>query len=170
MTVRKALLIAMALLLGLGLSVFSVREAEAADASGLVFDDVWARAASEGHMSAVYMQIANEGTRDAAIVAAYSDVAERVEVHETIMEISMENGRISQTMRMEEIERLDIPAGTAVELKPGGLHIMLITLTRDIESGDRIQLELELSDGRRLAMDVPVRVGTEDDMHDHHDH
>lgn len=136
----------------------------------LSFHDVWARAASEGHTSAIYMTVVNTGTDPVAIVAARSDAAERVEVHETVMEVTFEGGRISQIMRMEEIDTLEIPPGGTVELKPGGLHIMLLGVTRDIESGDHFDVELELADGRRVVVDVAVKIGSEDDDHDHHDH
>lgn len=156
-------------LLAFGIALLSAGSSAAA-IEGLSFDDVWARAASEGHTSAIYMTVSNAGPGSVAIVAARSDVAERVEVHETIMEVSFEGGRISQTMRMEEIDALEVPAGETVELKPGGLHIMLLGLTRDIESGDHFSLEVELADGRLVVLDVAVKVGSEDDDHHHHHH
>lgn len=144
---------------------------EAADGKSTpVFENVWARAAGAGHMSAVYMDIKNSRTTGLSIVAARSDVAERVEVHETTMELTVQDGKVSQVMRMEEIDALHVDPGSVVQLQPGGLHIMLIGLTRDIEEGDRFTLELELGSGERFKLDVPVKIGLGDDDHDHHDH
>jgi len=137
---------------------------------GLSFEGVWARAASEGHTSAVYMHIANEGGRDAVFVAAAADVAELVEIHETTIEVYMEDGRFQQVMRMQQIPQLVVPAGGRVELRPGGLHIMLIGLTRDLEEGDSFSLTLYTEDGQEHVIHVPVTVGVGMDDHDHHDH
>lgn len=166
-TMRMA---SMAWLLVVALIGFTGGPAAAAEGSAVVFDDVWARAASEGHMSAVYMKVTNAGTADVAIVAAETGVADRTEVHETKTEITFEDGKVSQVMRMEEIDRLDVVAGATVALEPGGLHIMLIDLTRDIEEGDRFTLHVQLADGTRIPLDVTVTVGSGDDGHDEHAH
>lgn len=142
-----------------------------AAADHLTFEVVWARAASQGHMSAVYMSITNFGDEDVKIVAADSDVAETVEIHETTTEISFVDGRISQIMRMEEIPELTVESGATVELAPGGLHIMLIQLTHSIEEGDVFELTLKLDSGEHVTIDVPVTVGLGvDDDHEHHHH
>lgn len=158
------------IVLVVAITVYSGVPATAAEAPSISFDDVWARAASEGHMSAVYMDVTNAGKADVTIVAAATDVAERTEVHETKTEITVEGGKISQVMRMEEIDGLEVGAGTTVSLRPGGLHIMLIDLTRDIEEGDRFTLHVELADGTRIPLDVVVTVGAGDDAHDEHAH
>lgn len=144
----------------------------AAAASTLTFEGVWARAASEGHMSAAYMTVRNSGNAAVDIVAVRSDVAATVEIHETMTEITVVDGKLSQVMRMAEVEAVTVASGAAVELKPGGLHIMLIDLTRDIEEGDEFVLTLQLSTGELIVLDVPVTVGIGGDDHDHqhHDH
>jgi len=49
---------------------------------------------------------------------------------------------------------LDIPAGKAVELKPGGYHIMLMNLQQQVKAGDDIPLALvfEDKDGKRTTV------------------
>lgn len=152
----------------------SLGVAASSDGTALTIEGIWARAASEGHNSAVYMRIANDGPHDIAIVSAAADVADRVEIHETTMELTVVDGRVSQIMRMAEIERLVVPAGGMVELKPGGLHVMLLGLTRNLEEGDTFSLTLHTQDGGTVVMDVPVTVGhgadDHNDHHDHHDH
>jgi len=55
------------------------------------------------------------------------------------------------------VTRLSIPPGGSLELRPGGLHLMLINLRRDLRPGDRFTLSLTFERAGRLAMDVPVR-------------
>lgn len=165
----KSTIMLAALLLALVGIVLPGGNASASAAEALKFEDVWARAASAGHMSAAYMTVANTGEFTVDIVSAHADVADKVELHETTTEITFVDGKISQVMRMEEVDVLTIASGETVQLKPGGLHIMLMGLTRDIEEGDTFTLTLQSSTGERIVIDVPVTVGAGDD-HDHHHH
>lgn len=139
--------------------------------NALTIEGVWARAAGRGHNSAVYMDIANNGANDIAFISASADVADRVEIHETTMELTVVDGKVSQIMRMGQIERLVVPAGGTAALRPGGLHVMLLGLTRELEEGDSFSLTLYTEDGDSVVLDVPVTVGLGvDDDHDHHHH
>ncbi|MEO1293038.1 MAG: copper chaperone PCu(A)C [Pseudomonadota bacterium] len=75
--------------------------------------------------SAGYMTIENKGAAD-RIVAARSPAFERVELHTHSM--------VDGLMQMREVEAIDVPASGSVALKPGGLHLMLFTPTRDLSS------------------------------------
>lgn len=138
------------------------------NAAGLMVEGAWARAASAGHTSAIYMTITNNGATAVEIVGGSTDVAETVEIHETTTEITFEDGKISQVMRMEAVDALSVAPGASVELKPGGLHMMLIGLTRAIEEGDSFAFTLQLSTGEQLVIDVPVTVGLGVDDDHHH--
>jgi copper(I)-binding protein len=112
----------------------------------LVIRNVWARPATKADgLSAVYMVIENTGDQPDRLLHAHCDVAGTVELHET----KMEGG----VMKMQPVDGIDIPAKGTVELKPGGLHIMLIGLTRDLNPGDEIGLELHFD----KAGHVPVK-------------
>jgi copper(I)-binding protein len=112
----------------------------------LVIRNVWARPATKADaLSAVYMVIENTGDQPDRLLHAHCDVAGTVELHET----KMEGG----VMKMQPVDGIDIPAKGTVELKPGGLHIMLIGLTRDLNPGDEIELELHFD----KAGHVPVK-------------
>jgi hypothetical protein len=101
----------------------------------LVIRNVWARPATQADgLSAVYMVIENTGDQPERLLHAHCDVAGTVELHET----KMEGG----VMKMQPVDGIDIPAKGTVELKPGGLHIMFIGLTRDLNPGDEIEVEL----------------------------
>ena len=119
--------------------------------------DAWARATpmlpSGGHMhgttGAVYLTLRNGGAAPDALVAAQSDVAGTVELHETTMD--------GAVMRMRPVAKLALPAGATLEMKPGGLHVMLINLKRALAPGDKIPLTLTFEHAAPLVLEVPVR-------------
>ena len=101
-------------------------------------DDVWARATvPQQRASGAFMNLTAE--REMKLVEVASDAAEVVEIHEMRME--------GDVMRMREVDHLELPAGTTVELKPGGYHVMLIDLVEPLEEGKEIELRLVFEDG-----------------------
>jgi copper(I)-binding protein len=127
--------------------------------SSIQVQDAWARQApmmpSMGHMhaasgnGAVYVTLRNAGHEPDALVGASSDAAESVELHETIRE--------GDVMRMRPVTKLQVPAGGVLEMKPGGLHIMLINLKRGLRPGDRIHVTLNFEHAAPVSLEVPVR-------------
>jgi copper(I)-binding protein len=88
------------------------------------------------------------------LVAGSSPVAGVVEIHEMAME--------GTTMRMRELAGgLPLPAGQAVELKPGGYHVMLMDLKQQLKAGETVPVTLVVEgvDGKRQSIEVqaPVR-------------
>jgi hypothetical protein len=71
-------------------------------------------------------------------------------------------------MKMRRIDTIVVPAHSQVELKPGGLHIMLIGLSRNLQLGERVTINLEFADGDRLTVNAPVQMAG--DMHTPTDH
>jgi len=111
--------------------------------------------------SAAFMQLSNEGDADRALVAAASSAADVVELHTHTM--------VDGMMQMRRIERIDLPAGQTVELAPGGLHVMLIGLTRALLPGETVELTLTLDDDSDVQVVAPVRpVGAMPMSHRHH--
>ena len=61
-------------------------------------------------------------------------------------------------MRMQAVQGgIEVPAGGQVELKPGGYHVMLIGLTRDLNAGDKFPVTLEFASGAKLQVEAEVR-------------
>lgn len=104
--------------------------------------------AMSGESSAVYMQIENSGASAVTIAAANTSVAQQVEFHRSLV--------VDDIARMEAVETLVIPAGERLELRPGGLHIMLRHLKTDLKSGASISLHLELASGEMIELSIPV--------------
>ena len=88
------------------------------------------------------------GAEDTALVAARSPVSEVVELH-THRE---ENG----VMRMRQVEKIELPAGETITLKPGGLHVMLIGLKQPLELDTEIPVSLVFADGSEKSVMMPV--------------
>ena len=99
-------------------------------------------------VSAAYMVLVNNGAAD-AIVKAESDVAKTVELHNVVME--------NNVMQMRPVEAIEVPANGQVELKPGGFHIMLIGLNRDLNEGDEVTIKLTTRRGQTIEVKAPVR-------------
>jgi copper(I)-binding protein len=101
-----------------------------------------------GH-GAVYVTLRNDGAAPDAVLAVASDAAEKAELHEARHDEGM--------IRMRPVPRLAIPAGGRVEMKPGGYHIMLLGLTRDLMAGDTVKVTLTLEQAGTLSVEAPVR-------------
>ncbi|MGQ9887113.1 MAG: copper chaperone PCu(A)C [Aggregatilineales bacterium] len=114
--------------------------------------------------SAVYMTLENRGANADRLVAARTDAAGTVEIHETQMDGGM--------MRMRPLENgLEIPASGRVMLEPGGYHVMLLDLPRDLLPGEAIALTLVFESGLELVVGAPVREMSGMQMdHMEHDH
>lgn len=114
--------------------------------------DPWVRA-SVPHQSVTgaFMQLSSP--QGARLVEVRSPVAGKVEMHETTMD-----GGVA---RMRHVMRIDIPAGGGVALEPGGYHLMLMALKRQVKEGETVALTLvvEGKDGKRSTVEVkaPVR-------------
>lgn len=124
--------------------------------------DVWARPALRGGgmgtdqgmgaagTGAVFMRLVNEGRQSDRLVGGRTDVAEVVEIHETVME--------GEVMKMQMLaEGLEVPAQGEVLLQPGSYHVMLIGLRRDLAVGDQFELELSFEESGTLLVNPHVR-------------
>jgi hypothetical protein len=163
---RAAMLLTTLLVLLLAATACTQPPPAPAASQGISAENVWARPAKMmdsmpmegdahqmqhgGANSAVYMALANGGAAAERLVAAQADVSNAIEIHETKME--------GDVMRMQQVEGgIEVPAGGQVELKPGGLHVMLIGLTRDLNVGDKFPLTLEFASGAKLQVEAEVR-------------
>lgn len=116
----------------------------------LLIDRARARPTPPGAtVAAVYLRIHNAGTAEDRLLRLSTPVADRVQVHETQHEQSL--------VRMREVAFLDVPANASVEAAPGGLHIMLLGLTRPLQNGDRFPLTLVFAHSGTLVANVSVR-------------
>lgn len=120
----------------------------------------WARAmplvSGEGEAatnSAVYFLIRNDGSVGDRLTGAASEVAVRVEIHESKI--------VNDMMVMEELDGLEIPARGSVELKPGGIHVMLLGIRESLVAGQEFELVLHFQKTGDLSVTVPVRTNAQ---------
>ena len=111
----------------------------------------WVRGTVDGQTTAgAYMQLTSD--RRASLLGAESPAARSAEIHEMKMD--------GNVMRMRAVPRLELPPGKTVELKPGGYHMMLVDLKRQLKKGDLvpIRLKVELSDKTVKTIQVVAEV------------
>jgi len=86
------------------------------------------------------------------LVSASSPVAGVVEIHEMTMD--------GNVMKMRAVAGLELPAGKPVELKPGGYHLMLMDLKKELKPGEMVPVTLvvEGADKKRETIEVKVTV------------
>ncbi|CAN7429464.1 copper chaperone PCu(A)C [Acidovorax sp. LjRoot66] len=114
--------------------------------------DAWVRATvPQQQATGAFMQLS--AAKDSKLVSASSPLTPVVEVHEMAMQ--------DNVMRMRQIPAVELPAGKAVDLKPGGYHVMLLDLKQQVKEGDTVPITLvfEGKDGKRESMEIkaPVR-------------
>ena len=113
--------------------------------------DAWVRGTvAQQKASGAFMQITS--TSGGKLLEVSSPVAGVAEIHEMAMQGDM--------MRMRAVPALELPAGKAVELKPGGYHLMLMDLKQQLKAGDSVPLTLvvEGKDGKRETLNIKAAV------------
>jgi len=131
----------------------------------------WSRATPGGvDLAAGYLTITNTGKDGDRLTGGTFERAKKVEVHT----MTNEDG----VMKMRHLaEGLEVPAGGTVELKPGGLHLMLVGLSSGLKAGETVKgtLAFEKAGNIDVTLTVaplganapPAKGG---DEHQHHQH
>lgn len=117
--------------------------------------DPWMRATvPRQKVAGAFMQL--HSVRRARVIGVNSPVAGTAEMHQMAMR--------GQVMTMQEVDGIDLPAGQDVFLGPGGYHIMLLDLKRQIREGDKVPLSLTVEDESKkrstVTVDVPAKALT----------
>lgn len=119
----------------------------------VAIDGAWARASVAGQKATgAFMRItARQSLR---LVGTDSPAAGVTELHEMKME--------GDVMKMRAVPALALPVGQAVELKPGGYHVMLMDLKAPLVQGSSVPLTLVFQDAQgvefRQQLQVPVAI------------
>ena len=97
------------------------------------------------------------------LLSASSPAAGVVEIHEMLMDGS--------TMKMRAVTAIDLPPGKAVELKPGGYHVMLMDLKGPLAKDSTVPVTLVFKDAKgvetRQELKLPVSVRAPAAAHSH---
>ncbi len=116
----------------------------------LSVDNVWARPGFQGDNSAVYFAIRNPGDQADVLLQAISDVAGSTEIHLSKMDSE-------GIMTMDHQDKVPIPANEMVEFAPGGLHVMLVSLSQDLSVGDTFPITLVFQNKGEMSVNVEVK-------------
>jgi hypothetical protein len=106
--------------------------------------------------ASVFMNISNSGDIEDVLTGARVDIPDTVaEIHDT------------KDGKMVKVEKVSIPSKDIVELKPGGLHIMMFHMPEDIKEGFEFKMHLlfERSGEREIKVKL---TGVDSHMHMHH--
>ncbi|WP_370680734.1 copper chaperone PCu(A)C [Comamonas sp. GB3 AK4-5] len=122
------------------------------DAAPVAVEQAWARASVPGQQATgAFMRLTAK--EPLQLVGVETPAAAVAEVHEMKME--------GDVMRMRAIASLDLPQGVAVELKPGGYHLMLQQLKSPLLKDTQVPITLVFKNAKgvlsRLSLQVPVQ-------------
>jgi len=99
--------------------------------------------------SAAYMKLENSGDTPDRLLAVKSDAAVNVMLHESRMEMGV--------MKMVHLPNgIEIPAHGTAELKPLGLHVMLMGLKQPLKAGETLPLKLVFEKQGEVSIDAKV--------------
>ena len=71
-----------------------------------------------------------------------------VEIHEMAMD--------GNVMKMRQVKDIAVPAGGAVELKPGGLHLMFMNIKAPLAAGETVPVKLKFAKAGEVEVKMPV--------------
>ncbi len=159
----------------------SATTAAASSGDAITIEGAWARTSPMmADAGAAYLTITSAA--DDALVSASVDpsIAGKVELHETRMvegemdmsattmagmesettamgEMTEETMAPAPAMEMVPVDKIELPAGEAVALAPGGLHVMLLELPAPLELGQTFTLSLTFEQAGAVDVEVTVR-------------
>ena len=133
-------LLALFLLLGAALPV---RAAE----DSIHVEHAWSRAAAAGRVGVLYLTVTDTGAAD-RLVGVDTEIADKAELHESLSE----NG----VMKMRPVQSVPVKPGEPTVLKPGGYHVMLMGLRRELRDGDSFPVTLHFASGGAVTTTANV--------------
>jgi hypothetical protein len=110
-------------------------------------DAAWARPTVPGQQAGGGFLTLQSSAADRLLGGA-TPLAERLELHAMVMD--------GDVMKMRQLDRIDLPAGQRVELKPGGLHLMLIGLKQPLTVGSKVPLTLRFEKAGEVKVEMVV--------------
>jgi periplasmic copper chaperone A len=142
-TLLKALLIS-----AVGFGLAGMAQAQSAKVGSVQIENAYTRSTVPGQMAAGgFMKIENKGAVD-QLISASSPVAGEVQLHEMAME--------GNVMKMRQVKEVVVPAGGAVELKPGGMHLMFINIKAPLTAGETVPVKLKFAKAGEVEVKMPV--------------
>lgn len=118
-------------------------------ADGIEITDAWARPGRINGVSAIYMNVLNGSAEADSLLSLSSPVAGMVEIHESY---ETEEG----LMAMRQATGVVFPGREAVVLEPGGMHVMLMQLNKELSENDEVELTIQFANTGELTITARV--------------
>ena len=100
-------------------------------------------------VGAAFMAISSRNDATDELIGSSSPIASRVDIHDIIMKAG--------NMVMTPVENLTVSSESPLELKPHGLHIMLMGLNKPLEAETTFPLTLEFNNSGMIQIQVSVQ-------------
>lgn len=97
-----------------------------------------------GEPTAIFMELHNDGNEAVNLAMVQSSESANLVLHGT------QNGKMITT------DGIAIPANGNVQLKQGGLHIMVFDSAKALRAGERFPLTLMFDNGEKVATDAAI--------------
>jgi copper(I)-binding protein len=120
------------------------------DVGSIHISQPWSRATPKRAASgAGYMTLTNKGTAPDRVSCVSDDASAQCQIHT----MTMEGG----VMKMRPVEGgLEIKPGESVTLKPGGNHMMFLSLKHPLEQGGTVKATLKFDHAGTIDVEYPV--------------
>lgn len=113
--------------------------------------------------AAGYFSVVNKGTEADRLIGVESDVAKKVELHESKTDAA-------GVTSMAPVAGVDIAPGESVTLAPGGLHVMFMGLNGALVEGEKVAGKLVFEKAGEVAVEFAIDPPNDSaaDAHDGH--
>jgi copper(I)-binding protein len=112
--------------------------------------DGWIRPAGKGMNTAFYFKVINYSDKADTLLSVKSDVAKMVQMHETFKKNEM--------MGMRQVKAIPIQAKSTLEFKPGGYHVMVMNLKKELKKSGSAEFTLHFKYAGDITVKAPVKM------------
>jgi len=105
---------------------------------------------SAAPVAGAYLTLTNSGTAPDRLTGGSTPIAERIEVHQMIMDDGIARMRLLPG-------GIEVAPGASVELAPGGIHLMLIKPSQQSIEGDSFKATLEFARAGSVEVEFVVQ-------------
>lgn len=115
----------------------------------LEIKDAWIRPGAKDMNTALYFEIKNRSNKADTLYDVKSNLARKVEMHETYRQGDM--------MGMRPVKMVVIGANSSFKFEPGGHHVMFINLTKSLKKGSTGEVTLYFRHAGQINVKPEVR-------------
>lgn len=123
-------------------------------------DHPWSRAMPpSAPNAAAFFILHNRGEAADRLVSASSPLAQKTELHEHVHQGGL--------MKMQQVQGVELPAGSEVKFMPMGYHVMLFGVKEQAKDGERFPLTLRFEKAGEVQVEVAVQKDAPEAVHQH---